>query len=374
MQLLLLMRRIVLVAVLSSPLAISQNTDLLLSRAIEEHRTGNIDAAVRDYRAYLKLRPKSPEIESNLGAALAKEGQYEAAIAAYQRALALIDDTGVRLNLAIAYYKSEDFRHAAEELAKVHTQQPNLRQATLLLADCFIRQGKYSQVVEIVEPIARPDDLAAAYVLGTAYLQEGQVEKGQQWIEVIMQRGDSGEARLLLGTAKMRGNDYAGAREDFQKAVELAPQLSTVHSAYGMALVNTGDVANAAVQFREELKLNPNDYLANIQLGALLRQDQDFDAARKHFDRTLLVRPHDPAARYQLALVDLAQAKVELAGRNLEYLVRDVPQFTEAHVTLATVYYRLKRKEEGDRERAIVQRLNAESQAKQPGVQSVVKP
>jgi hypothetical protein len=31
------------------------------------------------------------------------------------------------------------------------------------------------------------------------------------------------------------------------------------------------------------------------------------------------------------------------------------------------VYYRLKRKEDGDRERAIVQRLNAEAQAREPG-------
>jgi hypothetical protein len=40
----------------------------------------------------------------------------------------------------------------------------------------------------------------------------------------------------------------------------------------------------------------------------------------------------------------------------------------EAHVTLATVYYRLKRKADGDRERAIIQKLNAAAQEKQPGV------
>jgi hypothetical protein len=33
------------------------------------------------------------------------------------------------------------------------------------------------------------------------------------------------------------------------------------------------------------------------------------------------------------------------------------------------VYYRLKRKADGDREQAIVNKLNAERQAKQPGAQ-----
>ena len=40
---------------------------------------------------------------------------------------------------------------------------------------------------------------------------------------------------------------------------------------------------------------------------------------------------------------------------------------TRLPVSLATVYYRLKRKEDGDRERAIVLKLNAEKQAREPG-------
>jgi hypothetical protein len=49
----------------------------------------------------------------------------------------------------------------------------------------------------------------------------------------------------------------------------------------------------------------------------------------------------------------------------LESIVNEAPAFTEAHVALATSYYRLNRKEDGDRQRAIMQRLNREAQAKQ---------
>jgi cytochrome c-type biogenesis protein CcmH/NrfG len=55
------------------------------------------------------------------------------------------------------------------------------------------------------------------------------------------------------------------------------------------------------------------------------------------------------------------------AARLLEALVSESPAFVEAHVSLATAYYRLKRKEEGDRQRAIVAKLSAEAQARQPG-------
>jgi Tfp pilus assembly protein PilF len=81
------------------------------------------------------------------------------------------------------------------------------------------------------------------------------------------------------------------------------------------------------------------------------------------------VKPGDPGARFQVAAIRLAQGNLDESRKELEEVVREYPNFTEAHVSLATVYYRLKRKPEGDRERAIVQKLNAEAQEKQPGAQ-----
>jgi Tfp pilus assembly protein PilF len=66
-----------------------------------------------------------------------------------------------------------------------------------------------------------------------------------------------------------------------------------------------------------------------------------------------------------VAALDLQEGHAEEARAGLEELVKETPDFSAAHVALATVYYRLKRKPEGDRERAIVQKLNAQIQAKQ---------
>ena len=79
--------------------------------------------------------------------------------------------------------------------------------------------------------------------------------------------------------------------------------------------------------------------------------------------------------RYQLALLDVDEGALDKARETLEGLVKESPQFLEAHVTLALVYYRLKRPDDSKRERDIVQKLTAEAQAKQPGVkQSEGKP
>jgi Tfp pilus assembly protein PilF len=65
-----------------------------------------------------------------------------------------------------------------------------------------------------------------------------------------------------------------------------------------------------------------------------------------------------------LASLRLQTGDVNEAVRMFESIIKEVPDLIEAHVQLATAYNRLKRKDDADRERAIIDRLNAEAQAK----------
>jgi len=344
--------------------------DALLRRAVELHQAGDIQGAIAAYRAYLKEAPKSVMARSNLGAALSKAGQYEEAIVEYRQALDLEPrNLPVRVNLALSYYKTSQISAAAEELTKAVKQQPSNRQAVFLLADCDLRLGENKKVIDLLDPLEKesPNDKALIYLLGTALIRDHQQARGQLLVDRILREGDSAEARLLLGTTKMNAQDFADALVDLKRAAELNPQLPDVYSYYGLALITTGDMAAAANAFRKELESNPNDFVSNLQMGVIFKQDQRYDEARSAFERALRVRPGDPGVRYQLATLDLMTGKVEQACTQLEQLTKETPDFVEAHVSLATVYYRLKRKAEGDRERATVLRLNAEKQAAEPG-------
>jgi tetratricopeptide (TPR) repeat protein len=358
-------------AVLLALALLIEPAEQILKQAIAQHQAGNIDGAILSYEKYLAVRPDSLIAISNLGAAYARVGRYTDAITQYRHALKLQPgNMAVDLNLALAYYKIGQVQEASVIFEKVHKSAPDELQPVLLLADCWLSLGKNKKVVELLTPIAeqRPDDLAIAYVLGTALVRDNQVDRGQVVINRILRNGDSAEARLLLGTTKLNVRDYAGALEDLKKAVELNPQLPDVYSFCGQAMLATGDAAGAADAFRKALEANPNDFSSNLQLAVVLKQDQNFEDAVKYLRRALQVRPGDLGVRYQLASIDLSQGKVDASRAELESILKEAPNFTEAHVTLATVYYRLKRKTDGDRERAIVQKLNAEIQAKQPGV------
>jgi len=353
--------------------AVAQTPQELVQDAMSKQKAGDLAGAVAEYRQFLKLHPEATAIHSNLGAALAGLGQFEEAVAEYKAALKQSPALpGARLNLALAYYKMGRIADATTQLVRVRAEDPANSQATLLLGDCYLRMGQDKDVIRVLQPAVKkhPEDLAIAYMLGSAYIHEKQVEQGQVLVDRILRNGDSAEAHLMLGSARMGVADFAGARDEFAKAVALNPNLSQVHVLYAKALQLTGDSDQSLKEYKAELTVDPFSYESNLQIGALLREEQNYDDAGRFFNRALETRPGDPAVRYQLALIALDQGKPDEARLKLEPLVKESPQFTEAHVSLSIAYYRLKRPADGKKERDIVQKLTAAAQAKQPGVKA----
>src|SRR5579884_4000557 len=221
------MFRVVSTSVIAACLAIAQTPpeSNVLQRALSFHQAGDYNGAIDAYQQYLQAHPDAPpEVRSNLGAALAHQGRFEEAIEQYNTALkAQPENSKLRLNLALAYVKSSQTRNAIDELSQVHAADPADEQASLLLAMCYQRLGEYRKVVEVLDPVAaaHPNDLGVAYLLGTALIRDNQVERGQRLVDQILRNGDSAEARLLLGTAKLQSRDFSGARDDLSRAVEI---------------------------------------------------------------------------------------------------------------------------------------------------------
>jgi len=343
--------------------------DTVLRHAIQLQQAGDIGGAVSEYRKYLDQVPDNAMARSNLGAALARAGHFQEAIVEYQKALeAQPGNLQVRLNLALAYYKAAQISQAAAELERVLEQRRD-RQPMLLLADCDLRLGENKKVIELLSALqeSTPDDKALDYLLGTALIRDNQAAAGQLLVDRILRDGDSAEGRLLMGESNLTRNDIAGALEEFQKGLAINPHLPGLNGYYGIALAYKGDLPGAEAAYRKELAENPNDYSANFQLGKLLKGDEAYAEARRCFERALGLRSHDRAARYQLALLDLEDGHAEQSRATLENLIREDPQDVESHIALATAYFRLKRKQDGNRQRAIVLQLNAEKHVTAPG-------
>lgn len=344
-------------------------------RATALHQSGDLQGAVRGYLAILANYPARVDVRSNLGAAYSALGQYEQAIEQYKRAL-VIDgmNYAIRFNLAMAYYKAAWFTESVAELERFLKAVPNSPQtinAQLVLADCNVRLGDYKKVIDSLSPLADadPSNRTLAYLLGSALIGDGQLERGQAIIDRLFRHEDSAEAHLLMASILLLADDAQTALKEAQRAIELNPKLPTLQAWHGRVLMRLGDTEKAKTAFRNELASNANDFDSNLYLGILLRQDKETQEALGHLRRAIQLRPREQYARYHLAAVYAAAGKPADALPLLEGVLKEHGDFVEARVLLASVYYRLNRKEDGDREKALIQKSNAEQQAKQPGAQ-----
>jgi Flp pilus assembly protein TadD len=144
--------------------------------------------------------------------------------------------------------------------------------------------------------------------------------------------------------------------------MELDARLDGAWPLLGIAHREMGNLDSAKFAFWKALELNPNDFDANIQLGSLALIDRELKEAETLIRRALDVRPSSLAARYQWALLLVAQQKAAEAVSELESIRAAAPDWREPHLRLATLYYQLNRPADGQKEREIVEKLDAASQ------------
>lgn len=342
-----------------------------LKRAVELHQSGHYAEAITEYQTYLKVHPQAGAVRSNLGAALAHEGRYTEAIQEYKQALAAEPTNyGIRLNLALAYYKMSEVEQAIKEFEAVYAIQPatapERHQLLLLLSECYLRLGEDTKVIALLDPLADadPNDLALAYLLGTALLHQGQDQRGALMIERVLRNGDTAEAHMLMAFTRMKANDKKGATEEVDRAIALNPNLPEAYSLRGRLAYLAADLDGAEAAFRKALALDPTAFDPLVWLGTLLREEGKLPEARSRLERANQLRPKEIRVAYQYALLCSDEGDDKRAAELLKALIKDAPEYTEAHRSLSTIYFRLGRPAEGRQERKIAEEMDAAIQAR----------
>jgi tetratricopeptide (TPR) repeat protein len=343
----------------------------IFQQAVEAQQRGDFQSAIRDYEQFLQLSPNSFEAEVNLGAAYTHEEKFDAAIRTYRAALSQQpENQGVLLDLGLAYYKKGDLANAREEFTAVLRLQPQNLQAAILLGDSDNRLGKPEETVRALSPLEAENSANAdfEYVLGAGLIASGARLEGVSRIEKIAEKTKSADEFLLAGQTLVDLNDFSRARRDLEKALSLNPNLPGVYSLTGQAFDQTGDLKGAEDLFRKALEVNPDDFIANLYLGAMLSHRRELEDARKYLAHAVELKSDSAMAQYELGMLESLSGNYEAAARHLEISAQLDPKWMEPHVQLATLFYRLHRPEDGEKQRQIVQQMAAAAQAKGPPI------
>jgi tetratricopeptide (TPR) repeat protein len=198
-----------------------------------------------------------------------------------------------------------------------------------------------------------------SWELGSALIRAGRPKEGLGLVERVGKNGSSADAFLLAGQTALKLHEFERARDDAAAAVRLNARLPGALTLQGTVLQYLNDNQGAITALRKALELNDGDFDAHLTLGAVLNTERDLDGARTHLERAVALSPSSTIALYALARMKRTQGEIEAAVKDFERVVREDPNWAQPHIELAALYFRLNRQADGERERALFDRLNS---------------
>jgi tetratricopeptide (TPR) repeat protein len=190
-------------------------------------------------------------------------------------------------------------------------------------------------------------------------IHDGRPREGLPLVEKAAAAGHDAEAYMLAAQTWLGLNEFERALPAADAALKLNPRLPGLYTLSGKIKQYLADYSGAKADLELAIAADDADFDAHLTLGAILNTERDLDGARKHIERALQIQPSATLARYELGRIERSQGHIEAAVRDFETVVKADPAWLRPHIELAALYYRLNRPEDGQKERAIVEKLSA---------------
>lgn len=242
--------------------------------AREEHRQGNLPAAIDLYRQALAREPDCYKTLNNLATTLEDMG--------------LLDEAVFYLRQAVALNPDEPIHHY--NLGHVLQQQERYQEAV----------DAYGRALEL-----NPEDAPTHFNLAQALAASQRPTAAIAHYQAAEEYGaDAARARRGVGEAYLALRMLGQALASFRAAVTANPEDPAAHFALGTAHEVRGEYEAAARAFRRSLDLRHSSHAAFEHLVHVLVQSHGPEEARAVLEEWLEEHPGQPVARHLLATLD----------------------------------------------------------------------
>jgi protein O-GlcNAc transferase len=149
----------------------------------------------------------------------------------------------------------------------------------------------------------------------------------------------SADAAFHTGYAAEQSGDLPNARQQFEKVVQLAPEIPEGHSALGSVLVQLGEYTQAIRELARALALKPGDRTTQINLAIAYEQSGDPDKSLvlfKSLDRNT-ADPLSPSVTIFYIRALAATQQTELAIAKTQSALVVAPENSVLHDTLGSL-------------------------------------
>ena len=309
------------------------------------------------WRAVLKAHPESAEAYAHLGLLEARQEHYKEAVPLYRKALALNPAIpGLRLNLGLALFKSDQLKEAVEEftLLKEKTSTPaEVQRLNILLGMAHYGLGDYAVASRFLKEAATVDtqNLQLRLALAHSCLWSKQFQCVlDTYHEMLALNAESAEVDVLAGEAEDEMKEFDAAIAQFRAAVKANPKEPDVHFGLGYILWTQRQYPEAATELQAELANNPNHVQALVYLGDAEMQLNHLELVPPLLKKAVELDPKLELAHLDLGILDSNTGRNEDALKEFTTAVELDPSDVNAHWRLARLYRTMGKKDEAKAE------------------------
>ena len=227
----------------------------------------------------------------DVAAALAKKGEYAAAIPEWIKALAMSpDDARAHNNFGLSLAGADRRAEAMEQYHKALAAKPDYPEAHNNLAIALADAGRTGEAIDHYRQAleGNPGYAEAHCNLATLLAQQGRLPDAIQHFEAALAiRPNYADAHNNFGVALAAAGRLDEAVSHYRKAIASDPGYADAHNNLGAVLTRQGKLDDAIVHFRKALELNPAYTAAEVNLGRTLLARDKFDEAIAHLQKAL---------------------------------------------------------------------------------------
>jgi tetratricopeptide (TPR) repeat protein len=296
------------------------------------------DTARARLRAATEADPSLWEAWHDLGVIAYKEGDDDAAIDAFGKALKLKPGhTPSLLARAEANRRSDRRRDARADyeaaLKSTEEDDPNRKDAAARLASLLREAGEFDDAVEILRDTVRVSgaNVKIYTELGLIYIAQKRLELAQLVLAKAVQQNPKEPAIYnALAVLALRQGKAQEAFAQFDQAVSLDPSYIDARFNKAAVLLDAGDYARAKAELATIVEKRPDDYAAGVALGVAHRGLKDFAEAKRTWDRVIKEAPRRSTPRadamFDVAILQLDYMNDATGGRAaLERYLQEAP-------------------------------------------------
>ena len=330
----------------------------VLKQAVDAHKAGQLQEAHRLYTAILKIQPKHPDANHNMGLLTVGFGKIELSLPFFKTALEanpgnaqfwyshivalikldrLIDAKFLLDQAKLKGFKVADFGQLEQKLNdafKAQSIKPDYLKVYYNMGVALQEQNKLKEAIEAYKKALtiKPDFPDAYYNMGIAFKEQNKLDEAvEAYKKAISIKPDYANAFNNMGNALKEQNKLDEAVVAYKKAISIKPDYANAFNNMGIALQEQNKVEDAIEAYNKALAIKPDYADAYYNIGNALQEQNKVEDAIEVYNKAIAIKPDYADAYYNIGNVLQEQSKLEEAIMAYNKALSIKPDYAEAY-------------------------------------------